>query len=192
MLYRKSKEKENSTFESPEPLYDNEHNPFLTEPEPPIPVKPKSSSVTPSAVLGPKIRFKGELHGEEDLLIQGLVDGVIDLKGHKLIVGEEGAVKANIFAKSIVVQGKVKGDLFASERITIAKTSNVQGNVKGARVVLEDGAKFRGSIDMDTKTNQASKTGKSAMPQVAASQATTPTASSQPTSSDEDKTTDES
>lgn len=87
--------------------------------------------------------------GEEDLLIEGYVEGTIDLKGHNLIVGEQGVVHANVTAKTVAVEGKVEGDLFGEERIAIRASSQVQGNIKAERVILEDGAKFRGSIDME-------------------------------------------
>jgi cytoskeletal protein CcmA (bactofilin family) len=103
----------------------------------------------PSAIIGSKIRFKGELVGEEDLLIQGTVDGTIDLKGNSLTVGKDGTVRANVMAKTITVEGRVEGDIFGEEKITIKKSSLVKGNIVAARVSLEDGAKFKGSIDMD-------------------------------------------
>ncbi|WP_096084645.1 bactofilin family protein [Agaribacterium haliotis] len=103
----------------------------------------------PAAVIGPKIRFKGELVGEEDLLIQGEVDGTIDLKGNHLIIGEQGTVRANVLAQNIVIKGTVEGDIYGQERISILSSSNVQGNLVADRVTLEDGAKFKGSIDMD-------------------------------------------
>ena len=109
----------------------------------------KVESKAPAAVIGPKIRFKGELVGEEDLLIQGHVEGTIDLKGHNLTVVERGVLQANVTAKTVTVEGRVEGDLFGEERIAIRSSSHVQGNIKAERVVLEDGAKFRGSIDMD-------------------------------------------
>ncbi len=104
---------------------------------------------SPTAVIGPKIRFKGELVGEEDLLVQGKVEGTIDLKGHHLTVGQQGVLQANVSAKTVTVEGKVEGDLHGEERVAIRASSHVQGNIKAERVVLEDGAKFRGSIDMD-------------------------------------------
>lgn len=104
-----------------------------------------------SAVIGPKITFKGELTGEEDLLIQGTVEGTIDLKGYQLTVGAQGTVKANLKAKIIIIEGTVEGDLIGQERIEIKASSNVKGNLIADRVTLEDGAKFRGSIDMDNK-----------------------------------------
>ena len=106
---------------------------------------------SPGAVIGPKITFKGELSGEEDLLVQGTVEGTIDLKGYQLTIGEQGTVKANLMAKTIIIEGTVEGDLIGQERIEIKASSNVKGNLIADRVTLEDGAKFRGSIDMDKK-----------------------------------------
>ena len=103
----------------------------------------------PSAVVGSKITFKGELSGDEDLLIQGYVEGTITLKGNQLTIGRLGKVKANISAKSIIVDGHVEGDMVAEEHIAINAQSLVKGNISAERVTLEDGAKFRGSIDMD-------------------------------------------
>jgi len=113
------------------------------------PLRQKPEAEAPTAVIGPKIRFKGELVGEEDLLIQGQVEGTIDLKGHNLTVGEKGVVQANVTAKTVIVEGRVEGDLYGEERVAIRSSSHVQGNIKADRVVLEDGAKFRGSIDME-------------------------------------------
>lgn len=110
---------------------------------------------SPTAVIGPKIRFKGELVGEEDLLIQGQIDGTIDLKGNNLTIGKQGIIKANVLAKTITVEGTVEGDIFGQERIAIRSSSNVKGNLVAERVTLEDGAKFRGSIDMDVEAHKA-------------------------------------
>lgn len=121
------------------------------------PSRLSAKETTPKAIIGPKIRFKGELIGEEDLIVQGKVEGTIDLKGNTLTVGNQGIVEANVTAKTITIEGSVKGDLHGEERIAITASSNVQGNIKAARVVLEDGAKFRGSIDMDVDSKPASK-----------------------------------
>lgn len=103
----------------------------------------------PAAVIGAKIRFVGELVGEEDLLIQGYVEGTIDLKGHGLVIGKQGVVKANVLAKTVSIEGQIDGDVFGEERISVKSTSKVTGNLIAERVTLEDGAKFKGSIDMD-------------------------------------------
>jgi cytoskeletal protein CcmA (bactofilin family) len=107
------------------------------------------AKASPTAVIGPKIMFKGELTGEEDLLIQGKVEGSIDLKGNHLTIGSQGVIKANVAARTITVEGSVEGDIVAAEHIAIKSASRVKGNLKAERVTLEDGAKFRGSIDMD-------------------------------------------
>ena len=120
-------------------------------------VKPTSSPAaesTATAVIGPKIRVKGELVGEEDILVQGQVDGLVDLKNHTLTIGEQGIVNANVLAKTITIEGTVEGDLFGQERISILSSSNVKGNLVADRVILEDGAKFRGSIDMDVEAHR--------------------------------------
>ncbi len=114
----------------------------------------RPASEGPTAVIGPKIRFKGELVGEEDLLIQGQIDGTIDLKGNNLTIGKQGVIKANILAKTVTIEGNVEGDVFGQERIAIRSSSNVKGNLVAERVVLEDGAKFRGSIDMDVDAHK--------------------------------------
>lgn len=117
------------------------------------------SEPSPSAVIGPKITIKGELTGEEDLMIQGRVEGTVDLKGNHLTVGKQGVIKANVMAKTITIQGTVEGDIIGEERVSITASSNVQGNVIAARVTLEDGAKFRGSIEMESNksSNSASQ-----------------------------------
>lgn len=123
------------------------------------PVTAASSSAVSSAaaVIGPKITFKGEIIGEEDLVVQGKVEGSIDLKGNHLIIGQQGVVKANLMAKTITIEGTVEGDLIGQERIEIKSSSNVKGNLIAARVTLEDGAKFRGSIDMDSQNGGSNK-----------------------------------
>jgi cytoskeletal protein CcmA (bactofilin family) len=120
------------------------------------PVSPQipSVSTTPAtarsvAMIGPSITIKGEVTGEEDLLIQGKVEGTINLNGNQVSVGESGQVCANIQAKVIKVDGKVTGDITGIEKVLISKTGNVRGNIVAPRVTLEDGAIFKGSIDMD-------------------------------------------
>lgn len=100
------------------------------------------------AVIGPKIKLKGELTGTEDILIQGEVEGSIDLGDNEINVGSEGVIKANIKARIITTEGSVTGDLEARELITVKSNSKINGNLKADRVNLEDGAKFRGGIDM--------------------------------------------
>jgi cytoskeletal protein CcmA (bactofilin family) len=102
-----------------------------------------------AAVIGPSIQINGDLSGEEDLIIQGKVHGTIQLKEKSLTVGNQGQVNANVLAHVIIVEGEVSGDLFGSERVSIRKTGNVQGNIVSPIVSLDEGCRFKGSIDMD-------------------------------------------
>jgi cytoskeletal protein CcmA (bactofilin family) len=101
--------------------------------------------------------IKGELSGSEDLTIEGQVEGKIELKQNILTIGPNGRIKAQVFAKAIVVQGVVQGDITASERVDIRDNGSVDGDVSAPRVAIADGAHFRGSIDMQrgNKTDAA-------------------------------------
>lgn len=103
------------------------------------------------ATIGSSIVIKGELSGEEDLIVQGTVEGSIILKKNKLTIGKDGAVNANVQAHTVVVEGTLKGDVIGEEKVVIEKTGSVHGNVSAPRVSLADGAKFKGSMDMDAK-----------------------------------------
>ena len=100
-------------------------------------------------MIGPSIKIKGEVSGDEDLLIQGQVEGTINLKANEVVVGESGEVSADILAKTVKIDGKVNGDITGTENVVISKLGNVRGNIIAPRVLLEDGAMFKGSIDMD-------------------------------------------
>jgi cytoskeletal protein CcmA (bactofilin family) len=123
-------------------------------PDEPAVAQPPSSPVSPQtarsvAMIGPSIKIKGEVSGDEDLLIQGQVEGTVSLKNNEVIVGESGELSADILAKTIKIDGKVTGDITGTENVVISKLGNVRGNIIAPRVLLEDGAKFKGSIDMD-------------------------------------------
>ncbi|WP_096086778.1 bactofilin family protein [Agaribacterium haliotis] len=101
-----------------------------------------------SSYIGKNIKFRGELEGTEDLHIEGQVDGSIIMGGQNLSIGTGGEVSANIHAQNVLINGKLDGDVFADELIEICKTAKVQGNLISPRIKLEDGGKFRGTIDM--------------------------------------------
>ncbi len=117
-----------------------------------------SASGKPQALIGSKIRIKGELYGEEDILIQGRVEGTIEVKENNLTVGADGYVSADSQAKEIIVEGEVRGDLTGEEKVVIKATSNVNGNIVAPRVSLEEGAKFKGMIDMEGSGRSKSST----------------------------------
>ncbi len=98
--------------------------------------------------IGKSIVIKGELSGNEDLTIQGRVEGKIDLKQNLLTVGENGKVKAQLFAKTVVVIGEVLGNVTAVEKVSIQEKGAVDGDISAPRVAIAEGAHFRGSIDM--------------------------------------------
>lgn len=104
------------------------------------------------AVIGASIHIDGSLKGDEDLLIQGRVKGMVELKNNSVTIGESGQVNADIFAHTIVVEGQLEGKLVASERVVIRQTARIKGTIVAPRVKLEDGAQFNGSIDMDPET----------------------------------------
>jgi cytoskeletal protein CcmA (bactofilin family) len=103
------------------------------------------------ATIGPSIVIKGEVSGEEDLLIQGQLDGSVALGLNSVTVGDGGRVKADITGRIITIEGKVEGNLKAKEQIILRGTATVQGDIKAPRVVLEDGASFRGLVDMGVR-----------------------------------------
>jgi cytoskeletal protein CcmA (bactofilin family) len=107
----------------------------------------KSSEV---AVIGSSIQINGDLRGDEDLRIEGNVSGTVELKNSTLTIGKEGKVKAGVYAKSIAVDGETKGDLCATECVSVHVNARVQGNIIAPRVSIEEGAHFKGSIEMDT------------------------------------------
>ena len=109
----------------------------------------KTPERTDVAVIGRSIRIDGDLRGEEDLRIEGDVNGTIQLRNNTLTIGSEGKIGATVYAKSVTVDGAVKGDVFGSERVSIRQNAQVSGNITAPRVSLEDGAKFKGSIEMD-------------------------------------------
>jgi cytoskeletal protein CcmA (bactofilin family) len=102
-----------------------------------------------SATIGPSIHVKGELMGNEDLVIEGRIEGIVRLRDHHLTVGKSATILATVEAKSIRVEGNVQGDVQASERVELAAGSSVVGDVTAPRVSIADGARFKGSVDMD-------------------------------------------
>jgi cytoskeletal protein CcmA (bactofilin family) len=102
-----------------------------------------------TAVIGSTIKIKGEVSGDENLIIEGSVEGSVALSGHDLTIGQKGQVKADLNAKTVKVDGSVTGDITGAEKVIITKSGKVLGNIVAPRVTLEDGAKFKGSIDMD-------------------------------------------
>jgi cytoskeletal protein CcmA (bactofilin family) len=112
-----------------------------------VPVEPSAAC----AVIGPSIFIKGDLSGDEDVVIQGRVEGKINLKENAVTVDKNGRVKADVYGKHVTVEGEVEGNLSAQDQIVVRSSGRVRGNLSAPRVLIEDGARFKGSIDMDSK-----------------------------------------
>ena len=131
----------------------------------PSDVAPRSAAHTPvrernmeSIVnIGQSVEIKGTLTGNEDLTIEGMVDGKILVKDHSLTIGANGRVTAEVHAKTVVVVGQVVGNITADDKVEIAPSGSVEGDIRAPRVAIADGAKFKGSIDMDRKGSASSK-----------------------------------
>ena len=107
------------------------------------------------ANIGKSITIKGDLSGNEDLQIDGTVEGRIDLPNNQLTIGAEGRVKAEVHAKSVVVVGHVTGNLSAADRIQVEATGIVDGDVKAPRLVIQEGAMLNGAVEMGSPPKAA-------------------------------------
>jgi cytoskeletal protein CcmA (bactofilin family) len=113
---------------------------------------------TEAARLGPNLQVKGGISGSEDLLIEGSVEGLVELAGRKLTIGTTAKVTADIVAGEVVVCGNVKGNVRAKDRIEIKKDGSVTGDLITAQIMIEDGAYFKGSIEIERNVeNSADK-----------------------------------
>jgi|SRR6476469_3371371 len=119
--------------------------------------------------IGKSVVIKGELNGSEDLTIEGQVEGTIQLRDHILTIGANGKIKAQIFAKAVIVLGSVTGNVTASEKVDIRDNGSVDGDIISPRVAIAEGAHFRGSVDMQRK-GEASKPAAAEAPKAAAQQ----------------------
>ena len=131
-------------------------------PEPMIHHTSEPSTFTTSrtrapATIGPSIKITGDVSGNEDVIIEGRVEGTISLHENVLTVGKEGQICATVHARAVFVEGKVEGDLTGEEQIVVQRSGNVRGNIVAPRVTLEDGCKFKGSIDMDVEPGKAAQ-----------------------------------
>lgn len=124
----------------------------------PLDTYPTSSGASTSgtARLGSSLHVKGEITGNEDLMIDGTVEGLVQLEDRKLTVGASAKLTADVIAREVVVYGNVKGNLRARDRIEIKKDGSVVGDLTTARIMIEDGAYFKGSIEID-KAGEASE-----------------------------------
>ncbi len=109
---------------------------------------PMTAPTSGLAQIGKSVFVKGELSGSEDLYLDGRVEGTIALKGNSLTVGPNGQVKANVEAKGVMIQGKLEGNIQASERVELRKSAVVTGDISTQRIAIEEGAYLKGKIDI--------------------------------------------
>ena len=115
--------------------------------------------------IGKSVVIKGELNGSEDLTIEGQVEGKIELKDHVLTIGPNGKIKAQVFAKALIVLGEVNGNVTATDKVEIRDGGSVDGDIIAPRVAIADGAHFRGSVDMQRRTGQQQQQQQGSQPQ---------------------------
>lgn len=141
---------------SPEPEeFRPQANP-VTQPSPaPAPKVSSAPQARDYATIGSTITIKGDLSGEEDLLMEGKLEGKIELRRHCVTIGKNGRIKGDVFGKVITVEGTVEGNLYGEEQLILRQAGTVRGNIVAPRVALEDGSNFKGSIDMSPKEKPA-------------------------------------
>jgi cytoskeletal protein CcmA (bactofilin family) len=147
------------------------------------PSEPQRGMERSTVNIGKSVVIKGELSGSEDLTIEGQVDGKIELRQNVLTIGPNGKIKAQVFAKSVVILGEVTGNVTASEKVDIRDNGSVDGDIAAPRVAIAEGAHFRGSIDMQRQGATAKPAEKAdqkadAKPAAAATPAAAPTPAS--------------
>src|SRR5580700_749270 len=108
------------------------------------------------AHLGKSVVIKGELSGSEDLYVDGTVDGIIQLQGNNLMIGPNGQVHADVNAKGVVVQGKLEGNIRASDRVEMRKSAVILGDIVTQRIAIEDGAYFKGKVEIQKEAAKPS------------------------------------
>ena len=150
--------------------------PMMSSSEPAAVPRPVTTTTSDQATIGKSLVIKGEVTGSESLYIDGRVEGSINLSGNRVTIGRNGVVAANISAREIVVLGKVRGNLTASDRVDIRSDGSLTGDVVAARISIEDGAFFKGGIDIRkvgsagaAKAEEAAKSVASATPEPAMS-----------------------
>ena len=131
--------------------------PNLPATRPAEPPRVESQRAVDVATIGKSVVVRGELSGSEDLYVDGSVEGSISLRGQSLTIGPNGQVRANLEARNVIVHGKVDGNITASDRVDLRKSASLTGDISTARVAIEDGAYFKGTIDIQKPEPAAAK-----------------------------------
>lgn len=148
---RQSQNEPPAASPAPTPASQSSYNPSSS-----VPSRPSAPTARNLACLGATIEIKGQISGDEDLQVDGKVTGPIQLGGQKLTVGRTGQLNSEISAREVVVYGKVTGNLRARDRVEIKKDGSVIGDITTARISVEDGAYFKGRIEIDRPKSSSS------------------------------------
>ena len=161
-LFDRSDRRRPSEESSPEPAAQSSPPPATGSPAQPEPAQTKYPSsgaplATESARIGPGLVIEGEIHGDEDLILDGRIRGSISLGLHQLLIGEAGSAQADVSARKVIVFGEVVGDIQASETVELRRTAKVRGNIRTANLRIEEGATLDGRIEMGSREMQKPK-----------------------------------
>ncbi|MEE8076473.1 MAG: polymer-forming cytoskeletal protein [Candidatus Binatia bacterium] len=126
---------------------------YYNAPFPPL-KKSETTTEAPKTVIGPGVKVTGEISGKEDLTVHGQVDGIIDLRKSQVTVSKTGNMKADVYGKIITIEGEVQGNLFGIEKIVLQPSGVVRGNMTAPRIHVEDGAQFKGNVDMESMNTE--------------------------------------
>jgi cytoskeletal protein CcmA (bactofilin family) len=132
------------------PISHQTPEPLAAAPAPTPPVRPPEPAKQTTSI-GAGVSIIGEVYSEEDLFIDGKVQGTLNVKDSRLTIGPKGEAKSNVTAREVIIHGKVQGDVDASQKITIKKDGSLVGNIKTTGIVIDDDAYFKGSIDIVRK-----------------------------------------
>jgi cytoskeletal protein CcmA (bactofilin family) len=116
--------------------------------------KSGTQTEVPKTIIGPGVKIKGEISGKEDLTVHGQVEGLINFKKSQVIVAKTGSIKAEVYGNIISIEGEVEGNLIGKEKIVLQPSGVVRGNMTAPRVHVEDGAKFKGEVDMESMNTE--------------------------------------
>ena len=147
-MWKSMRKEEESLTPAPEQTAPKPMQPITQSPRAAEPLRSEAPRGVDVATIGKSVVVKGELSGSEDLFVDGEVEGSISLRGQSLTVGPNGRVRANIEARNVIVHGQVDGNLRASDRVDLRKSASLTGDISTARISIEDGAYFKGTIDI--------------------------------------------
>ena len=172
-MWKATRKEDEFSAPAPEPAAKPVYTPATPVTRPAEPSRSDTPRSVDIATIGKSVVVKGELSGSEDLYVDGEVEGAISLRGQSLTIGPNGRVSANIEARNVIVHGRIDGNIKASDRVELRKSASLSGDISTARVAIEEGAFFKGSIDIQ-KAEPAPRL--EPKPTVAATPAPTPVA----------------